>query len=314
MLAITLLVGCQTATMGPPQAAEAQGVAVEKAGLPFTILDTKTGRSIPPEQFYDQLATNDAICIGETHTNPHHHWAQLHLLDRLSERASAAGVTLALGLEMFQRPFQQVLNDYGTGRIDEMTMLARTDWEARWGYDYALYRPIIRLAVERNLPLLALNLSNELRQQVSQNGLQDLSPGDRNQLPDIELQDTEHRAWWNRVMGAIGHHGHGGGDRDDDGVGAAWAERGYTIQVLWDETMADTAAGWLAGGNHRQIVILAGSGHCHSSAILRRLQRRGVASVVAVRPLLSTNNTKEDGVADVINPIVDYLVVMSEES
>ena len=83
----------------------------------------------------------------------------------------------------------------------------------------------------------------------------------------------------------------------------------YSVQVLWDETMADGAARWLAGDPGGQIVILAGDGHCHDTGIVARLKRRGVALAVSVRPVI------DDGEGDVAEllarPINDYLFVMS---
>ena len=39
----------------------------------------------------------------------------------------------------------------------------------------------------------------------------------------------------------------------------------YTVQVIWDESMADGAAKWLAATPTGHAVILAGNGHCHDS-------------------------------------------------
>ena len=63
-------------------------------------------------------------------------------------------------------------------------------------------------------------------------------------------------------------------------------DRFYTVQVLWDETMADTAARWLAADPARSVVVMAGTGHCHDSAIVARLARRGVGVVRSVRPVV----------------------------
>ena len=53
--------------------------------------------------------------------------------------------------------------------------------------------------------------------------------------------------------------------------------------------MADTASRWLMqrlqSGKPARLVVLAGSGHCHRSAIPRRIQRRTGLEVLSVRPL-----------------------------
>lgn len=49
----------------------------------------------------------------------------------------------------------------------------------------------------------------------------------------------------------------------------------YMAQVVWDETMARSAARWLASiGPEGRVVVLAGAGHCHRSALPRRMERR----------------------------------------
>jgi uncharacterized iron-regulated protein len=298
---------------------------VTAAAMPYRVLRSKGGQEIAAAQFYDELATADAVCVGEVHVNPHHHWAQLEILDRLSERSQREGRAMALGMEMFQRPFQGILEDFALGRIDEQALLSRSGWAARWGYDFELYRPLVRMAVARGMALLALNLADELRKKVSHHGLEGLSKADRDQLPEVDLANEAHRAWFQGLMddmgGAHGHgeddHGadgpHGGAGEGDDDEGAARAERIYSVQVLWDETMAESAATWLAAETGRRMIILAGSGHCHDSAIVARMQRRGIGKVVSVRPLLDAGEEGEDVSAGLAEPITDYLFVMSPE-
>ena len=85
------------------------------------------------------------------------------------------------------------------------------------------------------------------------------------------------------------------------------AERVYTVQVLWDETMADGGAKWLAANPGGHLVILAGNGHCHDSAIVGRLQRRGIAGALSVTPVIDV----EDNVASLLaTPIHDYALVL----
>ncbi len=273
--------------------------AVAAAGLPYRVLLGKGGRELSDDELLAQLGRAQAICIGETHPNPHDHWAQLTLLQRIT--ATRRGPT-ALGMEMFQRPFQGVLDDYGSGRIDEDALLVRSDWASRWGFDFALYRPMVELARDRGLTLLALNAPRELTKKVARRGVGGLSDGERAQLPEMVLDDAEHRAWWDDIMGGI-EHGHGphGSERSGDSI--------YAAQVLWDETMAETAARWLTDQPGGLVVILAGNGHCHDLAIVRRLQRRGIERAVSVLPIV--DDGQGNVAAELAAPLHDYLFVMS---
>ena len=62
-------------------------------------------------------------------------------------------------MEMFQRPFQKVLDDYIGGKIDEAEFLKGTEYFKRWGFDYQLYRPILLFARSEKIPVVALKSS-----------------------------------------------------------------------------------------------------------------------------------------------------------
>lgn len=355
-----------TTTAKSPASAE---LDVKSAGMPYKILRAKGGQEIPTETFYGELGAADAICVGEQHSDPHHHWAQLEVLGKVSERR--AGKAGALGLEMFQRPFQGVLDDYAAKRISKRDLLARSGWDDRWGFNFALYAPIIDLAIERGMSLLALNVSTELRKKLSAGGMAALTGVERTRIPDLVLDDEEHIAWFDQALGSGGPHVHGdphgshqhgappipadhppveeplpeahppvqkpplpqGHLPVDQGHGhakpAASHSHGarvrragprprnasmtvYRSQVLWDETMAETSSRWVQGGADRQVIILAGYGHCHDSAIVRRMRRRGIGNVVSVRPVVDSGDGRL--ASELAQPVADYLFVMTRPS
>ncbi len=293
---------------------------IEDAGLPYTVLDARTGHQIDTNAFWDKLATERVVCVGEEHKNPHHHWVELETVRRLAKKWPA----FALGMEMFQRPFQGVLDDFAAHKIDQVALLSRSGWEDRWGYDYAFYGPTIAAAVAAHGALVALNASQELTKKVVHHGLEALTTEERAQLPaELKLDDARHRAWFAALMADMGegdpHNPHGGepaapaqGSSTPKVAPAAEgmpsAERIYTVQVIWDETMADSAVRWLSANKDGRIVIMAGSGHCHDSAIVARIKRRGVKEVVSMRSVIDDG---QGGVADeVAKPMTDFLIVL----
>jgi uncharacterized iron-regulated protein len=286
-----------------------RGVAA--AGLPYKILDARTGHELAEADFWARLGAARAVCVGEEHPNPHHHWAQLTVITHLAAHAGG----FAVGMEMVQRPFQGVLDDFAAKKIDDAAMTARTGWEDRWGYDYALYGPLLHVAIDHGGALVALNASKELVKKIAHEGLESLTPDERKQVPELKLDDAQHRAWFDGVMAAMGGTMHGEKSKDDGdpprsaGEDKAAADRMYSVQVLWDETMAAGAVEWLAKDRARQMVILAGDGHCHDSAIVGRIKRRGIAEAVSVRPVIDDG---QGSVAELLaSPIYDYLFVMS---
>ncbi len=295
----------------PKSATTPDFLPVQDAVLPYRIVRAQDGREVARADFYAELQSSSAICVGESHSDSHHHWAQLEVLTHVTE---ATGDSWAMGMEMFQRSFQGVLDDFREGRIGEKELLSRSGWERRWSHDWRFYAPMVRLTVERGAALLALNISKELKEKWKETGLEGLSPEDKARMPELKLDDEVHRLWFRSLMEEMSE-GHQGGEKQEqeDSADKPDAEPDfidsiYPVQVLWDETMADTGSKWLKAAEGRQLVILAGNGHCHKSAIVGRMKRRGVSGVVSVRPVVDTG---EGEVADLLgSPIHDYLFVM----
>src|SRR5439155_17743984 len=114
--------------------------------------------------------------------------------------------------------------------------------------------------------------------------LQTVRPNEQAKVPELKVYDVAHRACFHALMeGMGGTAAHAQkqpekGDKDDKpeakddkpkempkdavhGEGAPEmpsADRVYTVQVIWDETMADGAAKWLAAHPHGHVIILAG--------------------------------------------------------
>jgi uncharacterized iron-regulated protein len=315
-LAFTLLAACgakypggETTTSKVPDAQPIPKGGIAAAALPYAIVDARTGRAVDEQTFWTTLASTTAVCIGEEHPNPHHHWAQLHIVQKLATK------DFALGLEMIQRPFQGPVDDYVAKRIDVATLQSRVGWEDRWGYDFALYGPIIDTSIAAGGTVLALNASRELTKKAVREGLETFTAEERAQVPELVLDDATHRAWFDGIMSDMG--GHGNNAKDDDPAPAnphaggmpdmPSAERVYTVQVMWDETMAETSAKWLVQHPGSHVAILAGNGHCHDSAIVNRIKRRGIPSVISVFPVIDVEDNVSRALA---KPMNDYLFVM----
>lgn len=233
-----------------------------------------------------KLAQQRVVLVGEQHDQFAHHLNQLQVIRALHQ----SGAPLAIGLEMFQRPFQQVLDDYVAGRIDEREMLRRTEYFQRWRYDYNLYKPILDYARAHQIPLLALNLDRELTRHTASDGIDGLDAAQRARLPaQIDLSQRHYREDLREVFGFHQQHGHGQPRR----------EFAYFLQsqALWDETMAQTAAEFLKQHPQHKLVILAGNGHIRKGyGIPQRLQRRLGAPVLSI----VQDDTVEPGIADYV--------------
>ena len=231
-----------------------------------------------------ELAKKQVVFIGEIHTRYDHHLTQLEIIRRLH----AIHPDLVIGMESFQQPFQQYLDDYVNGELNEREMLRRTEYYVRWRYDYRLYAPILRYAREHDIPVIALNIPMELSRKVARSGLDSLDEAERAQLPE-EIDRTD-KDYAQQLKQIFNHHS--GGEAED-------FENFLTVQLVWDEGMAQAIADYLESHPGAHMVTLAGRGHlAHGRGIPKRLTRRMPVSTAIV--LNSWEDSIKPGLADVL--------------
>jgi aminopeptidase N len=186
------------------------------------------------------------IFVGERHTNYEDHKVQLEIIMELFQRQKK----FAIGMEMFQRPFQKALDDYLSGAISEREFLKASEYFKRWKYDYNLYREIIEFAKAKGIPVVALNLKEEIVRKVAEGGLDALTPEEKKEIPaDMDMANDDYRE---RVSRAFQFH-----ERSP----IKNFEYFYQSQILWDETMAHSVAQFLGDHPDFQMVVLAGEQH-----------------------------------------------------
>lgn len=219
----------------------------------------------------DRLSTLEAIMpdllkariiyVGEQHTKYAHHLNQLKVIQTLHE----AGKPLAVGMEMFQQPFQAAVNDYLAGRSDEREFLKACNYFERWRFDYNLYKPIIDYLKKKNIPLVALNIDGDISRKVARQGIDALSQDELKHLPpELELTDSVYRQ---DLLDVYGFH-----DKQHQLINFDYF---LQAQVLWDESMAEATHRFLASHPETSMVVLAGNGHVrHKYGIPKRVFRR----------------------------------------
>ena len=256
---------------------------VARSAQPFRGQRNADGQALDEARLLDELSHFDVVCLGEAHDAARDHFAELAITEGLERRARVSGRALGVGFEMFQAPYGDALHAYGVGHLNDAGLRKRTHYEERWGYAYAYYQPILAFGRAYGLPLKALNAPRELTRSIAEKGLAGLSPRLRRQLPaELDLNDQQHRAQFDQLMA---HHPNVGGSSAD-------LDNFYAAQVVWDETMADNAARWVAArAPSRQLIVLAGSAHCRKEAIPARIERREALRVANVR--LSSENADD---------------------
>ena len=288
-----LVVASLLAWPGVGLSAELLRATVQRPGLPTVVADT---------EFWADLSQAQVVYLGETHGSEADHQLQLAIATQLQQQ----NPKIAIALEMFQQPFQPVIDQYLAGEIDEDTLRQQTEYDQRWGFPWESYAPILRLARDRNLPVIALNLPSEVSRQVAAKGLQSLRPDQRQWIPpldEIHLDDTDpiNQAYRQLLLTFYKdfHSGHGS---------ARGFEQFFTAQVLWDETMAAGIADFVRHNPDHQVVVLTGQGHvAYGYGIPSRVARRIDTPDFQQRLVLLNPNTEflgEDAVQE--SAIADY--------
>jgi len=151
--------GCQASLPPLPAWQSSDGRTHAELGH---IVDLSSGRVISTEQLVQRLAVAPRVLVGEKHDNPDHHALQLWLMRVLQSQRPQG----SLVLEMLQ-PEQQPLVDKLVGQPLPTDLPKALAWQEGW--DWQLYGPIVREALQQHVPLLAANLSpGEMRKAYRQ--------------------------------------------------------------------------------------------------------------------------------------------------
>lgn len=234
------------------------------------ILHVPTGVQPTREQLMDMLGGLRVIYVGETHDNIHSHRVQLDILKALTERHPGK---IAVGMEMLKRPSQDAVDQWISGQMDEKDF-AKV-WVENWSNNFEYYKDLLRYMREQRIPLVALqapdNWVEAVKKTKSPTQLREIQVD----LPQMDLEDPYYRA---HMRALFEEHPMGGMDFEDF----------YKVQVLWDETMAQSAAEYLRTeqGRDKKILVFAGAHHVqHGFGIPRRLFRRLPVPYAIVLPM-----------------------------
>lgn len=233
------------------------------------IVHLPTGTVVSLAQMIAVAGDARVVYVGETHDNPASHRLELQTLQGLEERHPGK---VALGMEMFVRSQQPALDLWVAGKLDEKSFLKEARWFDNWKMDFAYYRELLVFARDRHIPVIALNAEQSLVKAVRDKPLSELSAEQKAQLPELDRDDPYQRGM---AQGIFGGHSHGNRN----------IEAFLRIQTLWDETMAESAARYLASpaGKERQLLVIAGGNHIsYGFGIPRRVFRRLPASYVII--------------------------------
>jgi len=249
------------------------------------------GEVLPRTTVIERALRAQVILLGENHDDAAHHRWQLETLSALYRAAPG----LSVGVEMFPRRLQPVLDAWSRGELDETAFLEQTEWQKTWGFEPELYMPIFRFVRDHRIPLHALNVDRSEVRKVSAGGWQALDPALAAELGTPAAPVAEYRHNLREVFEAhMGHMPEGHQAKAGD------FERFVDAQLLWDRAMA---AGIARHAATRQVVGIMGSGHIrHGHGVPHQLRDLAVDRIYSLVPLAADETCEALGadVADVV--------------
>jgi uncharacterized iron-regulated protein len=253
---------------------------------PGVSMNLKLDQGDAEDVFRDMVGAR-VVFLAESHDHPAHHELQLRAVKWLD----TGGDKLAVGLEMFPREIQPVLDRWNAGELSEWDFLEGVNWYRMWGFPYALFRPLFLYCRDHEVALVGLNAPAEVNRKVGRGGLASITPEERARLArDIDLTDARHRRNFEEIMP---HH---------PGMKIDFF---YEAFCAWDDTMAESAADWLKSHGGRMLVI-AGSGHIRRGrGIPDRLKKRFPVETRIVLPW--DVGTEEENYDVLLEPGADWI-------
>ncbi|MEW6719034.1 MAG: ChaN family lipoprotein [Thermodesulfobacteriota bacterium] len=276
-----LLAGCAAARPAPEGSRENP---YPPPGPPkaWEIRHVPTGLEVSFEGMMEMLSGARLVCIGETHDNRNDRRAELDVIRALHRRFPGK---VAVGMEMFREPQQEVLDRWTRGELTEAEFLEALKWRDAGSFDPRPYMEVLRFARDERIDLVALNPSKELQEAFRRpeggGGPEQARPG----LPEIGETDPWQRAVLRGIF--VGHAG----------SGEEAFEAFLRVQILWEETMAERAVAWLKGppGEGKRMVAITGGMHARYGFGLPKkvVRRMPLAYAVVLTEEISTPEQKK---------------------
>jgi uncharacterized iron-regulated protein len=259
------------------------------------IVHLPTGLKVSLDGMMEMVSGATLVCVGETHDNIHAHRVELTIIRELFRRFPGR---IAIGMEMFREPQQEVLDRWTKGELSELAFLKAVKWYDNWGFDFDYYRGILEFAKENGIDVVALNTSKEIQEEVRRGGLGNVFADRKARLPGIGEADPYQRAAMKAVYGS---------HLPAEGM----FESFFRVQMLWEETMAERVVDYLKSprGKGKKMVTITGGWHVrYGFGLPKKVIRRMPLPYVIIQPVeTEIPEEKKDQQMDVDLPDIPLL-------
>lgn len=132
--------------------------------------DWKFFKEVSFQDLINELLNYQVVYLGEVHDNEDIHEIQFKVLKALHQRYKK----VILAMEMFQQPYQEFLDEFVEGDINEEEMLKKTNYRKTWGIKKEFYEKLWNYAQKWGIKIVALNVPFELLKEVRKRGIENV--------------------------------------------------------------------------------------------------------------------------------------------
>lgn len=207
------------------------------------IISAETGKPISYECLINDLEDVQVVYVGERHNDQSHHDIQLRLIKELFK----SHPYISVGMEAFDRSYQQILYLWSDGELSEKEFMEKMHWYANWKFDFELYKDILLFLKNNKIRLFGLNIPFHIPSKIAIGGIESLSDDEKKHLPkEIDALNADHKAYLEKIFK---QHKVRGREKFDNF---------YIAQCVWEEIMAESISQNLKGN---PTIVLVGNGH-----------------------------------------------------
>ena len=273
-----------------------------KGGQLYEVVGDSSAKLRPRTRSVASVPLARAVFLGEHHDSASDHLMQARFIRGLRTKECC------VGFEAVQRRYQPVLDAYIQGDVELGQLRRELNWDKEWVWPFERYEPVFRAAKDVGASLLAMNVDADDFKKVEAGGLRSFPPADFTKYvgdPETFSRFAMTPAFGEYVRYVI--------EPSYDvhrrlGITDMPLANFLGGRLLWDATMAHSAATWCLEHPQGSFVGLIGSDHvkfgCGVPA--RFAMSLGVPRTDAIAVML--NPSPRDTSQNILQPDQDFVL------
>ena len=160
------------------------------------------GKKVSYNKLFNRAKSADVILFGEYHDNPISHWLEFELAKDLLSKYE-----IIIGAEMLESDNQELLDNFLKGDINLSTFDSIAYLWSNFETDYL---PIVNLAIENNIPVIATNIPRKYARKVYREGgfsaLDSLSYEEKKYIAPLPIPFDPELPQYKNMLDMMGGH------------------------------------------------------------------------------------------------------------